>query len=139
MRKIILASHGEFSKGLKNSVSMIVGDLAKDIETYSLYPSENPRDYMDEMSKKIQNNPETQYIFLCDIKGGSVHTALSQLCCYKNVVVFGGTNMNLVLDLLLSVHEPIDETNAMTLLETAREGLNIVTNHLLQDNEDEEF
>ena len=27
MRNIILASHGEFSKGLKDSVSMIVGDL----------------------------------------------------------------------------------------------------------------
>lgn len=36
MAKIILASHGGLSKGMKDSVSMIVGDLAKDIETYSL-------------------------------------------------------------------------------------------------------
>ena len=33
MAKIILASHGGLSKGMKDSVSMIVGDLAKDIET----------------------------------------------------------------------------------------------------------
>ena len=38
MAKIILASHGGLSKGMKDSVSMIVGDLAKDIETYSLLP-----------------------------------------------------------------------------------------------------
>ena len=34
MVKIILASHGDLSKGMLNSVSMIVGELAKDIETY---------------------------------------------------------------------------------------------------------
>ena len=37
MAKIILASHGGVSKGMKDSVSMIVGDLARDIETYSNY------------------------------------------------------------------------------------------------------
>lgn len=139
MRKIILASHGDFSKGLKNSVSMIVGDLANEIETYSLYPSENPRDYMDKKSEEIQKNPETQFIFLCDIKGGSVHTALSQLCCYKNVVVISGTNMNLVLDLLLSVHEPVNEVNGVNLLDNAKEGLTFITSNLLKDEEDEEF
>ena len=36
MAKIILASHGELSKGMLNSISMIVGDLAKGIETYRL-------------------------------------------------------------------------------------------------------
>ena len=51
MRNIILASHGEFSKGLKDSVSMIVGDLADPIRTYSLYPSCSPADYMEEMTK----------------------------------------------------------------------------------------
>ena len=30
-----------YLKGMLNSVSMIVGELAKDIETYSLYPGEN--------------------------------------------------------------------------------------------------
>lgn len=38
MVKIILASHGELSKGMLNSITMIVGDLANGIETYSLYP-----------------------------------------------------------------------------------------------------
>ncbi len=41
MRHIILASHGDFSKGLKHSVQMIVGDIADQLQTYSLYPSYN--------------------------------------------------------------------------------------------------
>ena len=49
MVKIILASHGDLSKGMLNSVSMIVGDLAKDVETYSLLPGENPEDYYQEL------------------------------------------------------------------------------------------
>lgn len=105
MRHIILASHGDFSKGLKHSVQMIVGDIADQLQTYSLYPSYNPRDYMEEMSALIQKNPEDEYVFLCDIEGGSVHSALSTLCQFPNVLVFGGTNMNLVLDLLLSTPE----------------------------------
>lgn len=41
MAKIILASHGELSKGMLNSVNMIVGDLASDVETFCLYPGQN--------------------------------------------------------------------------------------------------
>ena len=54
MVKIILASHGDLSKGMLNSVSMIVGELAKDIETYSLYPGENPNDYAASLKKRIE-------------------------------------------------------------------------------------
>ena len=31
MSRVIFASHGGLSKGMKDSVSMIVGDLAKDV------------------------------------------------------------------------------------------------------------
>ena len=49
MAKIILASHGGLSKGMKDSVSMIVGYLAKDIEAYSLLPGQNPEDFYQEV------------------------------------------------------------------------------------------
>ncbi|WP_290155316.1 PTS sugar transporter subunit IIA [uncultured Dubosiella sp.] len=83
MRKIVIASHDEFARGLKNSVEMIVGDLAKEIDTYCLYPSCSPRDYTDQMEAVIASHPEDEFIFLCDVKGGSVHTAVSQLSQYE--------------------------------------------------------
>ncbi len=61
MAKIILASHGELSKGMLNSVQMIVGDLANGIETYSLYPGENPNDYALSLKKKISQD-DNHYI-----------------------------------------------------------------------------
>lgn len=53
--KIILASHGGLSKGMKDSVSMIVGDLARDIETYSLLPGQNPEDFYQEVLKEAKS------------------------------------------------------------------------------------
>lgn len=140
MRKIIVASHGEFSKGLKNSLQMIVGDLANEIETYSLYPSCSPMDYKAEMEKKVQEHPEDEFVFLCDVKGGSVHSALSQLCQYKNVVIFCGVNMNLLLDLLLSTPESLVENTDMQnkLLESGKEGIEVLNLGLLNTNDEEE-
>ena len=100
MAKIILASHGGLSKGMKDSVSMIVGDLAKDIETYSLLPGENPEDFYQEVLNEAKESEE-QFLILCDIKGGSVHTALSKLAVLDNVMVFSGMNMGLVLDAVM--------------------------------------
>ena len=100
MAKIILASHGGLSKGMKDSVSMIVGDLARDIETYSLLPGQNPEDFYQEVLKEAKKCEE-QILILCDIKGGSVHTALSKLAILDNVLVFSGMNMGLVLDAVM--------------------------------------
>ena len=97
MSRVIFASHGGLSKGMKDSVTMIVGDLTKNVETYSLLPGENPEDYYQELYKQANESNE-QILVLCDIKGGSVHTALSKLAVLDNVVVFSGMNMGLALE-----------------------------------------
>lgn len=97
MSRVIFASHGGLSKGMKDSVTMIVGDLTKNVETYSLLPGENPEDYYQELYKQANESNE-QILVLCDIKGGSVHTALSKLAVLDNVVVFSGMNMGLAVD-----------------------------------------
>ena len=56
MSRVIFASHGGLSKGMKDSVSMIVGDLAKDVETYSLLPGQNPEDFYQEVLKEAKES-----------------------------------------------------------------------------------
>ena len=68
-----------------------------------------------------------------------MHTALSQLCVYSNVRVFSGTNMNLVLDLLLSYQEGLDDEQAEQLLTNAKKGLTQMTRKDLIIENDEEF
>ena len=139
MRKITIASHGEFAKGLKHSIALIVGNLADDINTFCLYPSQSPMDFKEQMEEEIKKHPENEYVFLCDIKGGSVHTVCSQLCRYDNVKVFSGTNMNLFLDLLLSSPETIMNEQKEILLKHARDGITLRTRDDLVEKKDEEF
>ena len=137
MKKIILASHGELSKGMLNSVEMIVGDLAKNIETFSLYPGENPNDYAEKIKNQIGSSQD-EYIIICDIKGGSVYNALIQLLDMDNVEIISGMNMNIVLELVIKNSSGnIDIDNA---LKEGKEGIQLKNkNNVIVESEDEEF
>lgn len=119
---------------MKDSVSMIVGDLAKDVETYSLLPGENPEDYYQELYKQANESNE-QILVLCDIKGGSVHTALSKLAVLDNVVVFSGMNMGLALDIVLR-HAHLSEEELQEIIENARDGITMMKELNQVENED---
>lgn len=134
MSRVIFASHGGLSKGMKDSVSMIVGDLAKDVETYSLLPGENPEDYYQELYKQANESNE-HILVLCDIKGGSVHTALSKLAVLDNVVVFSGMNMGLALDIVLR-HAHLSEEELQEIIENARDGITMMKELNQVENED---
>ncbi|RHM63203.1 PTS sugar transporter subunit IIA [Coprobacillus sp. AF33-1AC] len=135
MTKIILASHGELSKGMLDSVKMIVGDLAKNVETFSLYPGANPGDYADKLKKEISSSNE-KYIIICDIKGGSVYNALVQTCTYDNVDIFSGMNMNLVLEIVLAVSSGNIDLNA--ILSHAKDGITLKNRELARKKIEEE-
>lgn len=134
MSRVIFASHGGLSKGMKDSVTMIVGDLTKNVETYSLLPGENPEDYYQELYKQANESNE-QILVLCDIKGGSVHTALSKLAVLDNVVVFSGMNMGLALDIVLR-HAHLSEEELQEIIENAREEITMMKELNKVENED---
>ena len=136
MSRVIFASHGGLSKGMKDSVSMIVGDLAKDVETYSLLPGQNPEDFYQELYKDVKDSEE-QFLILCDIKGGSVHTALSKLAVLDNVMVFSGMNMGLALDVVMkSLNGTLGLDVVNDLLTSAKEGMTVMNGMSNEDDED---
>jgi len=136
MSRVIFASHGGLSKGMKDSVSMIVGDLAKDVETYSLLPGQNPEDFYQELYKDVKDSEE-QVLILCDIKGGSVHTALSKLAVLDNVMIFSGMNMGLALDVVMkSLNGTLGLDVVNDLLTSAKEGMTVMNGMSNEDDED---
>ena len=122
MVNLILASHGDLSKGILNSTMMITRDLHKNVETFSLYPGENPLDYANELKNRIMRTKDT-WIIIADIQGGSVHTALLQLTTLDNVIVFSGMNLNLVLGIMLDDYEDLSEDHLHTIIDEARAGI----------------
>lgn len=101
MAHIILASHGDLSCGMLSSVKMIVGDLADNIITYSLYPGENPQDYVDSLTREIEKSDDS-YLILTDVEGGSVTNAFIQLARFNHVHVISGMNLGLVLEIVVN-------------------------------------
>ena len=137
MSRVIYASHGGLSKGMKDSVSMIVGDLAKDVETYSLLPGRNPNEYVNELKERISTSLE-EFIIVCDIKGGSVYNALIQLLDMDNVEIISGMNMNIILELVIKNSSGcIDVDNA---LKEGKEGIQLKNkDNIVVNTEDEDF
>lgn len=134
-RQVILASHGEFSKGLRDSLKMILGELAEDVRAYSLYPGENEADFKTALENEIKDCKDTEFVILTDVFGGSVCNALMTLSIYENVKVFAGMNFNMAAEVLTSVI-PLDESAVEEIVNTAREG---ITHVVLKNEEEEDF
>lgn len=134
-RKVILASHGEFSKGLKDSLKMILGELAEDVRAYSLYPGENAVDFKAALEKEVQDDKDTEFVILTDVFGGSVCNVLMTLSVYENVTVFAGMNFNMAVE-ALTAGIPLDENAVQEIVNTAKEG---ITHVVLKREEEEEF
>lgn len=68
---IILASHGEFAAGIKQSGQMIFGEQEK-VEAVTFMPNEGPDDLKAHLEAAIAKfDPEDDVLFLVDLWGGS--------------------------------------------------------------------
>lgn len=100
-KKIILVSHGKLSAGMLHSVQMIVGENP-DISCMGMLPGEHYQPMVDEVEGLLKENPDTQYIVVADLLGGSVCNGMTALTGYPNMKLVAGMNMGLVINLLLS-------------------------------------
>lgn len=68
---IILASHGDFAKGILQSATMIFGE-EKNVQAVTLMPSEGPDDIKAKMKKAIASfDNQDEVLFLVDLWGGT--------------------------------------------------------------------
>ena len=136
MAKIILASHGKLSKGMLDSVKMIIGSLADGVETYSLFPGESANDYANELKERMLQDEE-DYLLICDVQGGSVFNSLVQLVTNERVKVVAGMNLSLVLELIVANQG--GSINLDTILEASQEGILYKCKDNLVLTEDSDF
>ena len=109
MRKVILASHGSLAEGMYSAVKMIMVNC-ENISAYGLDTYGNPSDIYEIVRDEIIQHPEDEYIILCDINGGSVHSHLMQLCTNKNVYLIVGMTLGMVLELRKAITSSIENT-----------------------------
>lgn len=120
MNKIILASHGGMSAGVKDTVQMVLGDLP------NLYTVATTRDETESIlvttRRLLESFEESDKVYiLTDVIGGSVNNdMLTLLADYQNLTIICGMNLSLVLPLALAV-EPLSEQELKDLIQQARE------------------
>ncbi len=136
-RKVILASHGTLSKGLKETAQMIVGSAADDILCFCLKPGHHPDEFAADLKAEIECNTSVEYVILTDLLGASVCTAMSQLLAYRNVRIFSGMNLNLLLSVLLEYSNSLTDEDCESLIADAKDGIKVLS--LSQQAEEDDF
>lgn len=68
---IVIASHGQFADGIKQSGSMIFGEQEK-VQSVTFMPSEGPDELYANLTKAVESfDPKDEVLFLVDLWGGS--------------------------------------------------------------------
>lgn len=140
MRKFIVATHGGMAQGMVNTLGVILGEESvENLEVYGLFAGEDVNDIVEDVQGKIESYPKTDFIIMTDILGGSVDTGLLKLAVvYPNVWVCTGTNLMLLLDVLLS--DPSVSTQSMVeqAINNAKDGISSRNNLSLTNSSDDD-
>ncbi len=97
--QVILASHSQMAKGLKQTVELIMGKQSN-LHAIAAYEDEQ-ESLKKQIADQITSNSNEKYLFLTDIIGGSVNTTIAQMIDdKKNMFLVTGMNLPLVLTVL---------------------------------------
>lgn len=112
MFQFIIATHGNFAKGIENTIEIILGKF-ENLETLSCYTVEG-FDLNFEIDRILKKYKEKEIIVVTDIFGGSVNNGfMERIPNNKNLNVISGLNLSLILELL---GEQDDYINARELI-----------------------
>ncbi len=125
---IILASHGEFAKGILQSGTMIFGE-EKNVQAVTLMPSEGPDDLKGKMKDAIASfENQDEVLFLVDLWGGTPFNQANALFEeHKDKwAIVAGLNLPMLIEAYgarLSMESA--QEIAASILKSAREGVKV--------------
>ena len=96
---IIIASHGEFAAGIKQSGSMIFGEQEK-VESVVFMPSEGPDDLQRKLQEAIAKIDSEEILFLVDLWGGSPFNQANKLFeeAPEHRAIVAGLNLPMLIE-----------------------------------------
>ena len=128
MVSIIIASHGEFAKGIYQSGSMIFGEQ-ENVQAVTLMPSEGPDDIKAKLEKAIASfDDQEQVLFLVDLWGGTPFNQVNGLFeAHKDKwAIVAGLNLPMLIEAYAS-RLSMDSAHeiATHIIETAKDGVKV--------------
>ena len=134
-RKVVLASHGELSEGIVKSAKMIIWEFEYEVITYTLQLGHHPDEFKDVLEEEIMANADVEYVIMVDLFGASVANSLFILTSYKNVKMFTGMNLNMLLSVLVEYKSELSDADVENIVNDSRLGVRSLKNDILTDNE----
>jgi len=125
---IILASHGEFAKGILQSGTMIFGEQ-ENVQAVTLMPSEGPDDVKAKMKDAIASfDNQDEVLFLVDLWGGTPFNQANSLFEeHKDKwAIVAGMNLPMVIEAFAS-RSSMESAQEIAdyILKTAKEGVKV--------------
>ena len=137
--RIVLVSHGEQSKGMLNTVQMLLGEQ-QNIAAYSLYPEQPVTDLTEKLRAEIEQYGAENILFMTELKQGSPFNAVVSLT--RDYDLYHITGINLAA-LMTAIMERDDEdvtleTLCETIIEDTKNTMLDVRKLLAESGDDEE-
>lgn len=123
MRKILIATHGEFAGGIVNTINMLIGER-QDITYINAYTDSS--DFTIQAEKFIQSNQDNEIVVFTDLYGGSVNQKLTQMKNHYSFYLISGFNLSLVLAVLLDEMQ-LSQSLIEELISQSRQEMQLVT------------
>lgn len=125
---IIIASHGEFAKGILQSGSMIFGEQ-EDVKAVTLMPSEGPDDIRAKLQEAVASfSNQEEVLFLVDLWGGTPFNQVNNLFEeHKDKwAIVAGLNLPMLIEAYASrLSMESAQEIAAHIIETAKEGVKV--------------
>lgn len=108
MKRVIVASHAAFAKGMVSALELIAGNehYVDVIEGFTV--DENPVRRFDEILASYNEND--MVIVLTDLTAGSVNKLIAERLRSKKFYLISGCNLAILLELVLTPENMIDES-----------------------------
>lgn len=128
--RYLIATHGEFSKGIIDAAQLIAGNNNK-MDYFSMTKSKGQEEAEEEVKNYLEKTQGKELVVLTDVFGGSVANLFTNFLLngYKFQLVTG-VNLPLVLTMLLSADTDSD-TLIKNSMEEAKKGI-VSINELIE-------
>jgi len=137
--RIVLASHGEQSKGMLNTVQMLLGPQ-ENIAAYSLLPEQPITSLTEKLEEEIKTYGPGNIVFMTELMHGSPFNAVVSLTRNYDLYHVTGINLAMLMNAIVERDDESSTTQSVSdaAMEAAADSFADVRKILLASNEEGE-
>lgn len=135
MKKLLVASHGNFADGVKSSLSILIGNTDSITFLNAYVDKEDVDETLEHFFSEL--GEDDQAVIFTDLLGGSVNQKVTLYAQNHHAFIIAGFNLPIILEVLLMT-EPVTSELLKKKIESSRNALLLVEQKFPDPSEDTE-